>query len=60
MKTNIYIYRSILLRMRNTSDNSCRENHKTFFVDKLSLENRTVYEIMWKNKEKDDNMDMRT
>jgi hypothetical protein len=45
--------------MRNVSDNSCRENQNTFFVDKLSLENRAFYEIMWKNKETDDNMDMR-
>ena len=38
---------SVLLRMRNFSDKSCRENrHFTF---KNSFGNRAVYEIIWKN-----------
>jgi hypothetical protein len=42
--------RSVLLRMRNDSDKSCRENQHTHFVFSNSfLENRTVYEITWKN-----------
>ena len=36
--------------MRNVSDKSCRENQNTQFVfSDLFFENRTVYEIMWKN-----------
>jgi len=36
--------------MRNISDKSCRENHKTHFVfSNFFSENRTVYEKMWKN-----------
>jgi hypothetical protein len=39
--------------MRNVSDKSCRENQNAHFVFNnfffLSLENRAVYEIMWKN-----------
>jgi hypothetical protein len=44
--------RSIFLRMRNVSDGSCRENQNTHFVFRnffFFFENRTVYEIMWKN-----------
>jgi hypothetical protein len=36
------------------------EKITTLFSFTLSLENRAVYEIMWKNKETDDNMEMRT
>jgi hypothetical protein len=45
------ISRLILLRMRNVSDKSCRENQNTHFVFSkfFFLENRAVYEIMWKN-----------
>jgi hypothetical protein len=40
--------RSILLRMRNVSDKSCRENKKkSFCVQRLSFENLANYEIMW-------------
>jgi hypothetical protein len=39
--------------MRNTSDKSCRENQNTHFVFSnlffFLIENRAVYEIMWKN-----------
>jgi hypothetical protein len=41
---------SILLRTRNVSDNSCRENHNPHFMFNNSFsENRAFYEIMWKN-----------
>jgi hypothetical protein len=41
---------SVLLRMRNVSDKSCRENQNTHFVfSNCFPENRTVYEMMWKN-----------
>ena len=43
---------SFRLRIRNVSDKRCRENQNTHFVfNKLFffLENRAVYEIMWKN-----------
>jgi len=39
---------SVLLRMRNVSDNNCRENQNTFCVRHFFL-NRAVYEKMWKN-----------
>jgi hypothetical protein len=42
---------SVLLRMRNVSDKSCRENQNTHFVFSnffFSLETRAVCEIMWK------------
>jgi hypothetical protein len=35
--------------MRNVADRSLRKNKKTDFVfNKVFLENRAVYEIMWK------------
>jgi hypothetical protein len=45
------ISRWIVLRMRNVSDNSVRENQKTYFVfsDFFHPENRAVYKIIWKN-----------
>jgi hypothetical protein len=44
------ISRSILLRMRNISDKSCREIPNTHFMfNNFFSENRAVYEIMWKN-----------
>ena len=44
------ILRSLLLRMKNVSDKNCRENQNTHFMfNNIFLENRTVYEIMWKN-----------
>jgi hypothetical protein len=54
MQTDIYFLimsSSVLLRMRNVSDKSCREEQNKhfglniFFSPKL----RAVYEIMWKN-----------
>ena len=53
MKTDICTFlivsRSFLLRMRNVSDKSCRENQNTHFVfsNIFFLKNRAVYEIMW-------------
>ena len=47
--TFIIISRSVPIRMRNVSEKSCRENQNTFYVQKLIFENRTVYEITWKN-----------
>jgi len=52
MKSNIIIItsRSILLRMRNVSDKSCRENQNTRSeFNNFFPENLAVYEIMWKN-----------
>jgi len=42
---------SVLLRMRNVSDKSCRENQNTHFVfnNFFLPENRAVIAIMWKN-----------
>ena len=45
---------SVLLRMKNVSDLSCRENQNTHFMFNnfffFSLfKNRAIYEIMWKN-----------
>jgi len=42
--------RSVLLRMRNVSGKSCKENQNTcFMINFFFFENRSVYEIMWKN-----------
>jgi hypothetical protein len=40
---------SVLLRMRNVSDKSCRENQNTHFMFHNFFENHAIYEIMWKN-----------
>ena len=46
----VVISRQILLRLRNVSDKSCRENQNTHFVfSNFFFENRAVYEIMWKH-----------
>jgi len=39
----------ILVRMKNVSDDSCRENQKKFYIQENIYENRVVYEIMWEN-----------
>ena len=53
MKTTTYfliISCSVLLRMRNVLDKSCRGNQNTHFVlNNVFFENHIVYEIMWKN-----------
>ena len=44
------ISRWTLLRMRNASDKSCRQNQSTHFVFcNFFPENRAVYETVWKN-----------
>jgi hypothetical protein len=45
------ISRSFLLKMRNVSNEYCRENQNKHFVfsNFLFNENREVYETMWKN-----------
>ena len=40
---------SVLLRMRNISDRSCRENKITHCIFNNFFLNCAVYEIMWKN-----------
>ena len=47
--TFLIIPHSVLLRKRNVSSKSCRENQNTYFmfID-FFYENRAVYEIMWK------------
>ena len=49
--TFFIIFLSFILRMRNISDKSCRENQNNYFMSKndFFFENRAVYEIMWKN-----------
>jgi hypothetical protein len=45
--TFVIISQSFLLRMRNVSDKSWRENQDTYFMfSNFFLENRAVYEIM--------------
>jgi len=43
--------RSVVLRMRNFSDENCAENQNThvIFNNFFFLENHAVYEVMWKN-----------
>jgi hypothetical protein len=48
--TFMTISRSVLLRMRNVTGKSCRENKTTHFtLNNFFPESRAVYEIMWKN-----------
>ena len=43
------ISRSVLIRMRNVSDKSCRETrHTQFRLHNFFFENRAVYELIWK------------
>ena len=55
MKTNIsflIISRLFLLRIRNISDKSCKENQIKYFMYRnipFFFENRTVYQKMWDN-----------
>jgi hypothetical protein len=46
--TFLIISRSFILRMRNVSDRSCRGIQTHILNSVTFLENRTVYEIMWK------------
>jgi len=43
------IYRSVLLRMRNVSGKSCRQNQKGHFMFNKVFFSK-IYYIMWKNK----------
>ena len=44
------ISRSLLLRMRNVLDKSCRENQNPHFMfDTFFSEYHAVYEVMWKH-----------
>jgi hypothetical protein len=45
----VIISRSLLLRMRNVADISCRENQNTHFVFSKFSESRDFYDKMWKN-----------
>ena len=48
MKTNIHFFiisHSVLLRMRNVSDKSCRVNQNTVYVQNHFPENCSSYEI---------------
>ena len=50
VSTFMTISYGILLRMRNVSDKSCRENHNTFYVQYFFfLENHDLFEIMSKH-----------
>jgi len=43
------ISRSVIFRMRNVSDKSCRENQNIHVYTITFFQNRAVYEITWKN-----------
>ena len=46
----LIISRSVLLRMKNVSNKSCRENQNTHLTpNNFFFENFTVYEIKWEN-----------
>ena len=48
--TFLIISRSAILRTKHVSDRSCTKNQNTHTMfDNVFFENRTVYEIMWKN-----------
>ena len=52
MKTELhFLWISVFLRMKNISDESCRENRNTHFWSSRTFcfKNRAVYEILWKN-----------
>ena len=48
-RTFTIIFRSFLLRMRNVSDKSCRENQNIHFASSnFSFPSRSAFEITWK------------
>ena len=58
--TYLIISRSGLLRVRNVSDQHCRENQNThFYVQYIFFLNRTFYDISWKNMVEPDRRRMR-
>jgi len=57
----VTVTRSFLLGMRNVSGENCRETQNTHFVFRnFFFENRSVYEIMWKNMVQSDGLKMTT
>ena len=42
------VSRWILLRMRNVSDKSCREDQNTHFIFNTFSKNCTIYKTVWK------------
>jgi len=52
--TFLIIYCSVLHKMRNVTDKSCRENQNTHFMINFFFDKCAVYEIMWKNTEQPD------
>jgi hypothetical protein len=53
--TFFIIYRSVLHKMRNVPEKSCRDNKNAhFMINKVFLDKPAVYEIMWKNNEQSD------
>jgi len=49
VRTFLKISCSVLLRMGNLSDKSCKNIKKHSLGSKIIFENRVVYEIMWEN-----------
>jgi hypothetical protein len=49
--TILILSHSVLIRMKNVSDKSCRKYQNTHFTSTnfFFLENRAIYEIKWKN-----------
>ena len=47
--TFLIISRSLLLRLRNGLDNSCRENQNPHFISKNIFGYRAVCDVMWKD-----------
>jgi len=45
----VIISSSVLLRMRDVSDKSCRENLNTHSIFNNIFLKHAIYEIMWKN-----------
>jgi hypothetical protein len=51
--TFVIITHSVILRMRNDSDKSCRENQNTHFIFSNFFQKFCRYERVWKNVELD-------
>jgi len=49
LSTFMIISHSVLLRVRNVLDKSCRENQNThFMLNNFIFRSRAIYVIMWK------------
>jgi hypothetical protein len=57
-RTFLIISRSVLLRMRNVSDKSCKENQNTNIMFNNFFLNRAVYGIRWRNTVEPDSLQM--